>query len=207
MAEITGIDEVLVGVQKPQGKELATVPEKIFTPAYWTILYHGSNLGRDEWQGEKRRVLDNDILVNEARGNGLSCVTEEDKKEQTLTSERMGADYNVTRGFSTVPEGKKDEPLEIRIAFPAFHSRTRKLQEARPLYEKKYGGERTKAVLELCDKVHWRINQQHPVVPRGLRLIKLQDYINEQGNRVVSYVPEILKDIYDRELKEVAEKA
>ena len=72
--------------------------------------------------------------------------------------------------------------------------------------EEKYGVERTGEILRLVDKVHWGMNQQHPVVPRGLRLIKLQDYKDEKGKRVVSYVPEVLKEIYDRELGEIAQE-
>lgn len=185
MTEITGIDEVAAGI-----KQEITIPDN------WTILYHGSNLGRDEWQGERKNVLDSEIFINEARGLGLSCVTKEDREETA---------YDTTRGFSTVPTGKIDEPLEIRIAFPAFHSRTKRLKDVKPIYEEKYGVERTGEILRLADKVHWGINQQHTVVPRGLRLIKLQDY-KDKENRVISYVPEILKDIYDRELTEVAQE-
>lgn len=84
-----------------------------------------------------------------------------------------------------------DEPLEIRIAFPAFHSRTKRLKDVKPIYEEKYGVERTGEILRLVDKVHWGINQH---------------YKDEGGKRVVSYVPEVLKDIYNRELGEVAQE-
>ena len=197
MAEITGIDEVAAGIKQSTEEKLPSVPKEIAIPDNWTILYHGSNLGRDEWQGERKNVLDSEIFINEARGLGLSCVTKEDREEAT---------YDTTRGFSTVPTGKIDEPLEIRIAFPAFHSRTKRLINAKPVYEGRYGVKRTEEILRLANKVHWGLNQQHPVVPRGLRLIKLQDYKDEKGKRVVSYVPEALKDIYDRELTEVAQE-
>lgn len=203
MVESSKVDEGVIKSVTSPTKDLLVVPKKIPVPPDWTILYHGSNLGRDEWRGDKRNVLDEDILVNQARGLGLSCITEEDRQKQARESARMGASYDTTRRFSTIPKGKKDEPLEIRIAFPAFHSRTKMLAGVRPEYEEKYGPEQTESIVSLADKVHWRTNQQHPVIPKGLRLVKLQDFVDSGGRRIVSYVPESLKDVYDTEMSEV----
>lgn len=193
MGEATGIDNVgSEGFQMSRAKDIFRTLERIPIPQNWTILHHGSNLGRDEWQGTKRNVLDADSFINQARGRGLSCITDEERQEQ--------AAYDTTRGFSTVPAGFKDEPLELRIAFPAFHSRTKLANEGKEQYRQKYGTERMERILELADKVHWRLNEQHPVVPRGVKLVKLQDFVDPQGRRVISYVPEELRDIYDREL-------
>ncbi len=34
-------------------------------PKYWTVLTQGSNLGRDEWQGDKRTLLDKDTFTKQ----------------------------------------------------------------------------------------------------------------------------------------------
>lgn len=199
MAENAENSGVAPKTEQPKTQEVSEVPPRIPLPPNWTILYHGSNLGRDEWQGEKRNVLDSDLLINQARGSGLSCITETDKQKEREEGERTGAYYDTTGDYSTVGEGGNDEPLEIRIAFPAFHSRNRLAGQIRGEYTDRYGEERTREIIALADTVHWKTSQRHPVVPRGVRLTKLQDY--KFGNkRVISYVPEVLKDVYEREL-------
>ena len=62
-------------------------------------------------------------------------------------------------------------------------------------------------VVDLIDKVHWRHGQinHHPYLPNRMVLHKLSD-LKEDGRRIIYYVPEDLKDIYESETSLVAKK-
>lgn len=170
-------------------------------PEHWTILYHGSNLGRDEWKGEKSKVLDADEMTIRARWPGLSCITQEDRERDESRSKRMNARYDTTKGYSTVPKGKENKPLEIRVLFPGFHSQAPKRRTtAEPYYVAEYGEERTRKVLEFANKVHNSFFG-HPVVSNGTVLDRLKDETLDDGRRIVWYVPKELHDIYVKETK------
>ena len=169
-------------------------------PNKWTVLFHGTNLGRKEWGGNKEEVLHQPQMVIKTRYPGMSCITLEDKVKQAEESLRMGANYNTTRGFSTVPEGTVNRPTEIRVLFPSFHMRKKGTQETIEEYSQKYGQEKTEAILKLANKVHYELNQQHPVIPNGMVLHKLTDLNLEDGRRAIWYVPQELLELYQSEV-------
>ena len=192
-----------------EGIESQTSPE-IAVPEYWTVLYHGTNLGREEWQGEKQKVLDNEELTIKAGPIGLSCISREEQVRQAEDSKRIQttfnstAEYNTTKLYSTIGPEQEDKPAEIRILMPNFHDRTR-LKEAGMAH---FGGlvddKGAQNILELTNKVFWRLNNQHPVVPNGTELVKLDDQILPDGRRVLSYVPKLVVNIYKHDAAEKA---
>jgi len=167
-------------------------------PENWTILFHGTNLGRDEWQNGRDDVLKQDSLAIKTRYPGLSCITLEDKRE--ARNSRRGTGYDTTRNYSTIAPGHTDLPMEIRILFPAFHDRKKGSKEIFEAYERKYGTEISKKLRQLLNKTHFLLNQQHPVVPNGTELRKLADYLLDDGRRVVWYIPKDVEAIYHSEL-------
>jgi len=193
-----------------KAQEQLGAPEKeteLKVPENWTILYHGSNLSRAEWQGDKRAKLDVEQLTLE--GTGLSVISEEEKERTKLEKERLRqqgigtSDSDTTKTYSMETRGGANEPLEMQIVFPEFHQRRAGYKEVQAAYAQKYGTERAKDILELSDKVHWK-NQQggrHPVLPSGMKLRKIGEVMRPDGARVVQYVPESLADIYVSELE------
>ncbi|HWA52052.1 MAG TPA: hypothetical protein VG895_03300 [Patescibacteria group bacterium] len=173
-------------------KEINQEISDLEAPKYWTTLYHGSNLGRKEWEG-KIQTLDQPTLK---LTQGLSTITQQDKDY----SGKIGY-YGTTKTYQIPTRGTTNQPLEIRILFPDFHSRSKLSDEAIPYYGNKYGNEEAKRIKELSDSVHWRNMQKgrHPLLPKNMELTKLQDN-NLNGIRIVQYVPTDLLKIYKQEI-------
>jgi hypothetical protein len=108
----------------------------------------------------------------------------------------MVGSYNTTQNYSD-GEGVA---LEIRVIFPAFHSRRALADEQRAALVKKYGMPRFQDVVKLANTVHWNNykDARHPLLPRGMRLIKLTDDTTD-NRRVIEYLPEELMDVYQLE--------
>ena len=163
-------------------------------PSGWTYLLHGTNLAKAQWQGESAAQLDSDVFEVKGR-RGLSVVEKEDIERD------LAVGYgSTTKGYSH----GTGAPVEIRVLFPKFHSRRPLTQERRAELSSKYGEEFTNNLLALTDQVHWRNDQagRHPLLPRGMKLIKLKDeQVTGQG-RVIQYIPEVLQDFYKQELSQ-----
>lgn len=180
--------------------ETASVPE-ILVPAGWTWLLHGSNLSKPKWQNGGADQLDSDTFV--IKGMGLSVVTQEEIDHQQSQTDHLRArgigtsGYNTTKGYAS----GSSLPIEIKVLFPSFHSREGKSVTKRAQLIAKYGEEKTKALFDLADVVYWRNHQsgRHPILPRGMRLIKLSDNSSDTS-RQLQYIPEILLDFYHQEI-------
>lgn len=56
--------------------------------------------------------------------------------------------------------------------------------------------------------VHWKNNERgrHPLLPNGMKLVRVMDQTLEGQGRVVQYVPEMLMDMYQQETGYVLER-
>ncbi|MEK9200915.1 MAG: hypothetical protein AAB909_03005 [Patescibacteria group bacterium] len=164
-------------------------------PEGWTVLHHGTNLARAEWQGARRDVLNQPSMTVETGYPGMSCITEEDR----IGQKKIGRD--TTQGFSTIETGDGiGEPAEIRVLIPNWHKRKRGYSEEMRQFATKHGQQMADATAVFNDQTFWINNQQHPVISRGIELVKIDNLV-EDGRTVFRYVPRILLDAYDSEVK------
>jgi hypothetical protein len=175
-------------------------PKDIEVPEHWTVLYHGTNLGREQWQGESQKLLDGKELTIRTRYPGLSCIDQIEKDRQVKESIRMSAHYDTTDGFTGVRPGIENEPVELRIIMPYIHDRTPKKPEALDRFRQILPVEGVNSLLEFTNKVYWKLNSQHPVVPNGTELIKLDDQTSPGRRRIVWYTPKLTIDVYNHEI-------
>jgi len=177
-------------------------------PENWTYLVHGSNLDRAQWKDEGGQQLDDDIL--EVKGMGLSTIDKADRDERQRNSDALKAQGVAVGGYDTTRNYARGTgtPLEIRIVFPAFHSRRPLPEEARAKLVEKYGEVKVKSLYDLADMVQWKNHQtgRHPLLPRGMKLVRVMDQTLEGQGRVVQYVPEMLLDMYQQETGKVLER-
>ncbi len=130
--------------------------QEVPLPKHWTFLVHGSNLDKSEWQDSGSLQLDADVL--EVKGLGLSTVDKAEQDERQKELDELTAKgvsvggYNTTRNYST----GASIPLEIRVVFPAFHSRQPLSAEQQAKLVEKYGEAKVKALYELADMVQWK---------------------------------------------------
>lgn len=182
--------------------------QEIPVPENWTYLVHGSNLDNAQWKDEGGQQLHADIL--EVKGMGLSTIDKADRDERQRNSDALKAQGVAVGGYDTTRDYAQGTgtPLEIRVVFPAFHSRHPLLEEARAKLVEKYGEVKVKALYDLADMVQWKNHQggRHPLLPKGMTLIRVMDQTLEGQGRVVQYVPEILLDIYQQETGKTVER-
>lgn len=179
--------------EKNQAQELPLPPN-------WTYLIHLSNLDKPEWSSEAGDLLAQDTLS--IKGNGLSTITKESRDERQETARQGVEGVDKVGNYGIAHSSGTGTILEMRIVFPAFSSRRPLSEEVHKQFVEKYGEDAVKAVYSLANLVHWKNHQQgrHPILPRGMNLIKIQDENIAGNNRVIQYVPEMLMDIYKKEL-------
>lgn len=173
-------------------------------PPGWTVLYHGSNLSRPEWQEGNAARLDTDTLTV---GRGLSVISQEERSQQQAQSDSLRQQGIATsaldtpKAFALDVHGGMNQPIELRIIFPALHSRQADSNQRKEEAVSKHGEERVGELVELADKVYWNNSQggRHPVLPQGMKLRKLQETTDEDGARTVWYVPQALYGMYQQE--------
>lgn len=176
--------------------------KQIPVPENWTFLVHGSNLIRTQWNNSKTDQLDADTLV--VGGMGLSAVDLADIAAREKESQAF-KDAGIVMGrFDTTRNYAHGDgtPLEIRVAFPTFHSRKRLSDSQKKLLIEKYGEQKVAALIELTDLVQWKNYKsgRHPLLPKGMRLIKVVDQTLDGQGRIIQYVPEVIMDVYLQEL-------
>ncbi|MBI2028775.1 MAG: hypothetical protein HYT07_04165 [Candidatus Levybacteria bacterium] len=185
------------------GEEISKQPEiksgekeSPAVPKNWTMLYHGTNLNRPEWQGKQHALEQNLFTVG---GLGLSCITEDDK----MYSKQRGLSNTTNTYASSVQKGNPGQEVEMRIIFPRFHSRWTGFREVTAAYANRYGEERANSILDRSDVVHWKNLQggRHPVLPKGMILDRLGVPTDENGRKVITYIPHELEDVYKNEIK------
>lgn len=171
------------------------------TPEGWTVLRHGTNLAREEWKG-KGHLLDQETLIIATGYPGLSCIDSEEARNNNEAARLMGIKdrgYDTTWGYSTLGGAEGGVPAEIQVAIPKMHDRLRPADAGK--LEQKYSehfGARWGEIKGFLNKTFWKLNQQHPIVPNGTVLAKVDEVV-ENGRRVVRYVPEQVLEIYDKE--------
>jgi hypothetical protein len=196
MPEIPKITPLAENPSKHKEKKVPLVPKN------WTTLYHGTNLIKQGWQG-KENLLEQDSFT--ITGMGLSVITEEARQEQRALS-AQGGRYDTTGGYALSTEkDDKGQPVEIRVLFPIFNDRMTNiaLSEIKAEYTTRYGEERAKNILQRTNQVYWRNIEKAPVLPTRMILDKLESHIDENGRRVITYVPHELRDIYENELQKL----
>ncbi|MCB9813550.1 MAG: hypothetical protein H6772_04050 [Pseudomonadales bacterium] len=170
-------------------------------PPHWTYLIHGSNLEKPQWQGDGVDQLDGDMFI--IKGSGLSVIDKADKEMAQQEAEEMRARGIKTGGYNTTSNYSRGRgtPLEIRVIFPSFNSRSPLTKEQRAELVKKYGEEIVQALYELADMVHWNNYKsgRHPFLPKGMKLSKIMDQTLEE-RRIIQYVPEMIFNIYQQEV-------
>lgn len=198
----------IVGVRKNEDGTLdysrsAEMIEKreISIPNGWNMLTHGSNLSMVQWSGDNIKQLDDDILV--IKGTGLSTIGNREREDSERIKEELNkqgvkhGNFNTTDTFSS----GKGEPLVLNIIFPSFSSRDNRFNELKEKWIIKYGNDITNSITTLVDRVYWNNPNggQHPILPTGLKLKKIEDKKTE-GKREITYIPEVFADIYNKEL-------
>lgn len=198
----------IVGVRKNEDETLdyshsakMIESKEIQIPNGWNLLTHGTNLGMVQWSGDNTKQLDNDILT--IKGTGLSTIGDREREDAKKTKEELKkqeinhGNFNTTESFSS----GVGNPLIINIVFPAFSSRDKRFDKLKENWIKKYGNDITDSITALVDRVYWNNPNggQHPILPNGLKLKKLEDK-NIEGKREITYLPEALIDIYNKEL-------
>lgn len=202
MSENTGEQihlEDTAGVQTLEREEKMPL-----VPPHWTTLYHGANLARPQWQGRESLLEDPTFTVE---GMGLSAISEEDRQMQRELSQ-AGMKYDTTGGYASMtPDGLMGTPVELRIILPAFHRRKTGYEDVLAENASRYGQEVANKMLALSDETFWMNDQggRHPIVPSGLVLDRLSGTTAEDGQRIVTYVPHDLREIYEREIASLVE--
>jgi hypothetical protein len=152
----------------------------------WTYLIHGTDTSRS-WDLDAGQVR--------ISGLGLSAITLEDQsRDRALTSGLLAkgvatAGYDTTAGYAR-QGGTGSTPVEIRIVFlrADLAANTKPKDDVTDL-----AASLRPEVRRLVAKYH---QPRHAVVPRGETLLRLGDGGNENGRRVVYYVPERVAPLY-----------
>lgn len=158
-------------------------------PPHWTYLLHGTNLSKRKWEGIEEQ-LDQPIFTIGQKG--LSVITKQERDE---------GQGDTTEGYS-VGTG---QIVELHIAFPMPYSRKSDSTEKFDALRQKYGDEKAQEIRALAELVYWQNlpHARHPVLPVGMELVKLQDFMDGE-KRVVCYLPAALADFYQAELGAVS---
>lgn len=112
--------------------------QELPVPENWTFLVHGSNLEKKQWKDGGSDQLDAEVL--KVNGMGLSTIDKTDRDERKSDSDALRAQGMVAGDFNTTLSYAQGAgtPLEIRVVFPAFHSRRPLPEEARAKLVEKY---------------------------------------------------------------------
>ena len=177
----------------PQNLVEVHAPTELPLPPNWTLLVHGSNLNKPQWQGTGVDQLNDPIF--EVKQMGLSTI---DKLEADEQSKAASGKYDTTKNYSN-GEGTR---LEMRVIFPQFHSRRPLNEQQLSELKTKYGDEFISTLMKLTDQVQWHNYKsgRHPLLPKGMKLVKLADEQVIGRGRIIQYIPEVLQQFYQQEL-------
>lgn len=165
-------------------------------PRGWTILIHGTNLIK--W-GDENPFTSDRITVHKE----LSVVTSEDaelSRHQGLSS--TSESYSKRSKPLEMDEDefqRKNKQFEIRIYFYQNHART--------LVDEEYRKTLDDATKKEIARYYYDNRQlgRHPLVPRGITLIKLA-HVKENDRDVFYYVPENLLTTYVLESRNIQKR-
>lgn len=172
------------------GEKTPPVPDK------WTMLIHGTHTGRHRGNTS---LLDRPVYVIDPKASGMSCLTADQVDAQRKTG------YDTIAGYGM--SGKEDiTRVEIATLFPNLHPYNPTFKERVAALAQRYGEETASKLEQLAQTVYLRNEQvgSHPLLPRGMVLIKLADRTTD-GVRKVFYVPHQLYEIYQQEIQNQAQ--
>lgn len=180
---------------------IPTKSEFSVVPKHWTTLYHGSNTGKKEWQTNLVKLDGEEFTIE---GLGLSVIDQDSvdqvrrQREDLKSRGIIAGDYDTTKSYSY----GNGEPLEMQILVPNFHSRKEENKDLIAELTAQYSTERVIQIRSLMDQVFWKNIQsgRHPLLPRNMVLRKLSDR-SVGGKRIVQFVPKVLYDVYQLEIK------
>lgn len=164
-----------------------------FVPKDWTVLYHGTNLGKPEWNNRQDQ-LNKDQIVIEGMCSGLSCIDDREKREiEARTDGATNISYTTATDSYSWGNGTS---IEIRVITPHLDNRSR----IGVIAKQSLSGELTKDQLLAGEQFfnnHLARHYGHPIIPKGTVLTKIGELEPQSdGRRVLYYVPEMFTDVY-----------
>lgn len=169
-------------------KEVVMPFLNIQIPKNWTVLVHGTNTAKSQWQGKASMLDDNELTIGRM---GLSVVRMQDEFQNFAEEAEMLEKGIMTGGYNSASNFSRGggEAVRIQVMMPDLSSRHNVSDELQAVY---------KEYMDMLNEVYWRNIKagRHPLVPRKMVLVKIDEReINDA--RVITYVPEVLRGIYD----------